>query len=106
MKLGMQVSLGPRHIVLDVDPAPSHIGTQPPIFGPYLLWPNGCRIKMPLGMEVGLGPDDFVLDGDPAHPPPKGSGAPNFPPMSIVAKRLPSRKKGAKPPIFSPFLLL
>jgi len=44
MKLGMQVGLGPGHIVLDGDPAPpppkgysSH-----PIFGPYLLWPNGC----------------------------------------------------------------
>jgi len=38
----------------------------------------GC-IKMPLGMEVGLGPSDNVLDGD---------TAPNFRPMSIVAKRL------------------
>ena len=33
--------LGPDHIVLDGDPAPlSHRGTVP-IFGPYLLWPNG-----------------------------------------------------------------
>ena len=37
----MQVSLGPGHIVLDGDPAPSTKGTQPPVFGPYLLWPNG-----------------------------------------------------------------
>jgi len=42
---------------------------------------------MPLGMEVGLGPGDFVLDGDPAPPEKKGT-APNFRPMSIVAKRL------------------
>ena len=35
-KLGMQVGLGPGHIVLDGDPAPL------PIFGPYLLRPNGC----------------------------------------------------------------
>jgi len=42
MKLGLQVGLGPGHIVLDGDPGP-----PPPkrhsssIFVPYLLWPNG-----------------------------------------------------------------
>jgi len=44
MKLGMQVGLGPEHIVLDGNPAPRPKGVQPaqpPIFGPYLLWPNG-----------------------------------------------------------------
>ena len=43
-KLGMQVGLGPRHIVLDGDPAPPPPkGHSPPtIFGPYLLRPNGC----------------------------------------------------------------
>jgi len=40
---------------------------------------------MPLGREVGLSPNDNVLDGDPA-PPTKGGGAPNFRPMSVVAK--------------------
>jgi len=30
MPLGMEVGLGPRHIVLDGDPAPSK-GAQPPI---------------------------------------------------------------------------
>jgi len=39
MKLGMQVGLGPGHNVLDGDPAPPT--PKPPIFGPYLLWPNG-----------------------------------------------------------------
>jgi len=43
---------------------------------------------MPLGMEAGFGPGDFVLDGDPAPLPKKGGGAPNFRPISIVAKRL------------------
>ena len=43
---------------------------------------------MPLGTEVGLGPDDVVLDGDPASPKKEGT-APNFRPMSIVAKRSP-----------------
>jgi len=44
MKLGMQVGLGPGHIVLDGDPAPSKKGEgrhSPPIFGICLLWPNG-----------------------------------------------------------------
>jgi len=43
--LGMQVDLGPGHIVLDGDPPVDFFtlpqrGTAPPIFGPYLLWPN------------------------------------------------------------------
>ena len=42
---------------------------------------------MPLGTEVGLGPGDIVLDGEPA-PPKRGTQAPNFRPMSVVAKRL------------------
>ena len=43
-------------------------------------------IKMKLGTQVGLGTGNIVLDGDPA-PPPQGGTAPNFRPMSIVAKR-------------------
>ena len=43
MLLGVEVGLGPGHIVLDGDPAPSQAypQAQPPIFGLYLLWPNG-----------------------------------------------------------------
>ena len=41
MKLGMQVGLGPSHIVLDGDPAPLPKGAQPPIFSLCLMWPNG-----------------------------------------------------------------
>jgi len=42
MKLGMQVGLGPGHIVLDGDPAPlPQRGTALPIFSSYMLWPNG-----------------------------------------------------------------
>jgi len=38
----MEVGLGPGHIVLDGDPAPlPPKGTEPPIFGPFLLSPNG-----------------------------------------------------------------
>ena len=39
MLLGLEVGLGPGHIVLDVDP-PIPQREQPPIFGPCLLWPN------------------------------------------------------------------
>ena len=42
MPLGMQVDLGPGHIVLDGDPAPPPSkGHCPPILGPYLLRLNG-----------------------------------------------------------------
>ena len=43
MALGMEVGLGPGHIVLDGDPAsvPKKVAEPPPIFGPFLLWPNG-----------------------------------------------------------------
>jgi len=41
MKLGLQVSLGPGHIVLDADPSPPPKGHSTLIFGPCLLWPNG-----------------------------------------------------------------
>jgi len=39
------------------------------------------------GTEVGLGPGHILLDGDTA--PPKRGTAPNFRPMSVVAKRSP-----------------
>ena len=41
MPLGMEVGLDPGHIVLDGNPAPLPKGDIPPIFGPYLLRPNG-----------------------------------------------------------------
>jgi len=44
MAFGMKVGVGPGHIVLDGDPAPlpKKGGITPlPIFGPFLLWPNG-----------------------------------------------------------------
>jgi len=40
---------------------------------------------VPLGTKVGLVPGHIVLDGDPA-PPERGTAAPSFRPMSIVAK--------------------
>jgi len=39
MKRGVEVGLGPGHIVADGDPAPLSKGAQPPSFWP--MWPNG-----------------------------------------------------------------
>jgi len=43
MVLGMEVRLNPGDFVLDGDPAPHPKGggAPSPIFGPFLLWPNG-----------------------------------------------------------------
>jgi len=42
MPLRREVCLSPSEIVLDGAPdRPPPKGTEPPIFGPYLLWPNG-----------------------------------------------------------------
>jgi len=87
MKLGMQVGLGPGHIVLD-DPAHAPLqGAQPPFSAYICCGQMAGWIKMPLGREVGLSPSDIVLDGDPT-PPKKGSGAAKLRSMSILAKRL------------------
>ena len=88
MALGMEVGVGPDHIVLDGDPASIRKKRQNPQFSAHLYCGQtaGC-IKMPLGMEVGLRPGDFALDGDPAATP-KGAEPPTFRPTSIVAKRL------------------
>ena len=82
MPHGMEVGLGPGHIVLDGEPAlaPQSGTAQPPIFRPCLLWPNGWLIKLPLGTEVGLGQGDVVLHGDPSLPE-TGDNSPTFWPM-------------------------
>ena len=92
MKLGMEVGLGPGHIVLDGDPAPPPPkGHSLPQFSAHICCGQmAAWIKMPLGKELGLGPGDFVLDGDPAPLPKKGAKPPpkKNRPMFIVAKRL------------------
>jgi len=74
-----EVVLGPNDILLHEDPAPPSLKGHSPQFSSNV----GCGqtagwTEMALGMEVGLGPGDCVRYG----------GAPNFRPMSIVAKRL------------------
>jgi len=70
MNLGMQVGLGPGHIVLDGDPAPlPQRVTAPTQFSAHICCGQmAAWIKMPLVMELGLSPGDFVLDEDPAPP--------------------------------------
>ena len=70
MALGMELGLGPSHIVLDGDPAPltEKGGRAPPIFGPLLLWPNGWMHQDATWYGVGLSSDDCLFDGDPATP--------------------------------------
>jgi len=92
MPFDMEVGLDPSDVVLDGDPAPlppKRGHSAPPQFSAhaYCAQTAGC-IKVPLGTEVGLDPSDIALHGDPAPHPQKGSRAPNFQPMSIVAKRL------------------
>jgi len=92
MKLGMQVVLGPGHIVLGGDSAPlppkGH-SLSPQFLAHICCGQMAAWIKMPHGMELGLGPGDFVLDEDPA-PPPQNGGVepPNFRPMFVMTKRL------------------
>jgi len=75
MPLGMQVGLGPGHIVLDGYPAPSPQksgrGTALQFSAHVCYGHTAVWIKIPLDTEVGLGPDHIVLDGNPAPPPPK-----------------------------------
>jgi len=87
--LGRQVGLHPSNIVLDGDSAPlPRKGTEPPIFGPCLLWPNGWIDQDASWHGGGLGPSHIALDGAHLPLPQKGGTTPNFRPMSIVAKRL------------------
>jgi len=81
-----QVGLGPGHIVLDGDPDPlSQRGTAPPpVFWPYLLWPNGSMDQ-----------DATWYVGRPRPRPHCARWGPGFP----------SQKRGIVPPIFGPFLL-
>jgi len=65
IKLGLQVGLGPGHIVLDGDSAPlAQRGTAPQFLAHVYCGQTAGSIKMPVGMEVGLSPGHVVLDGD------------------------------------------
>jgi len=96
ISLGTEVGLGPDNIVLDGDPGTQlrHLqkgGTTPsPIFGPFILWPNGWMHQDATWYGGRPQPRGLcVFDGDPVPLPKKGAEPlPNFWPMSIAAKRL------------------
>jgi len=76
MALGMQVGLGPCHIVLDGDPArPTKKGAEPPIFGPCLLWPNGWMDQDDTWHGGGPRSRPHCARWGPSSPPPKGDRA-------------------------------
>jgi len=88
-KLGTEVGLGPGHILLYGDPAPlqkkRHSG--PHTFGPCLLWTNGWIDQ---GATSYGGRPRFwphCARWEPSSP--QRGTAPNFRPMSVVAKRSP-----------------
>ena len=88
--LGTEIGFSPGNIVLSGDQAPSRMerGTAAPHFSAHVYCDRMAEwIKMPFNTEVGLVPGDIVLNGDPAPPPQRGT-APNFPPISVVAKLL------------------
>jgi len=86
MKLGTEVALGPGHIVLQRNSAPQKKDYSPQFSAHVCCGQTARWIKMPVGTKVGLDPGDIVLDGDTASPPPeRGTAAPCFRPMSIVA---------------------
>ena len=80
MPLGMEVGLGPGHIVLGGDrAAPLQKGGHSPQFSAHVFcWQTAGWIKMPLGTETGLGPRDIVLDCTQLLPTEKGTAAPVF----------------------------
>jgi len=74
MALGMELGLGPIHIVLDGDTAPLSKNGQAPHFLPIFivakrLDASRCHL---VWIEVDLSPGNFVLDGDPIPYPKKG----------------------------------
>ena len=69
MPLSTEVSLGPGDIVLDWDPAPPKGAQPPPIFGPCILWPNGCLHQDTTWYAGRPRPRGHVLDGDSGLPP-------------------------------------
>ena len=91
MPFGTEVGLGPDDTVLDGDPAPpSPKKEQSPQFPThfYLLWPNGCMDQDATWYGGRPWPTRHCVRRGLSSPSRKGGTAPNFWPMSVVAKRL------------------
>ena len=77
MKLGTQVDLGPSHIVLCGDPAPPPLkGHSPPIFGSYLLRPNGSMDQYITRYGARPRPRRLCVRWGPRSPCPRGAEPP------------------------------
>jgi len=86
MPLDMEVGLSPGDFLLDGDPAPTPKGQSPTQFSAAQVYCGQTAgwMKTPLGAEVDHGPGHTVLEGVPALRK-RGTAAPYFCPMSIVA---------------------
>jgi len=83
MALGMEVGLGPVHIVLVGDTAPSPKTAEPPIFGPSLLWPNGWMHQDAIWYGGRPQPRRLCVRCGPSPLPQKGGALPNFRPRIL-----------------------
>jgi len=79
MPLGREVALSPGDFVLDGDPAsPPQKGAETQIFGPCLLWPNGCMYQDTTWYRGRLQPRRHCVVWEPSSPSPKGAQPPIF----------------------------
>jgi len=88
MPLGTNIGLDLSDIVLDGDPPPPKRGHNPRTFGPCLLWPNGWMDQDVTWYIGRRRPRQHCVRWGLSSPPvERGTAAPTFRPMSIVAKR-------------------
>ena len=95
---------------MGTQPPPKKGGRTPQVFGPFLLWPNGWMQQDGTWYGGRPQPRRLCVRWGPRTPPPKKGGrAPNFPPTSIVTKRLHGSRchwyEGRPRPTRSPTLL-
>ena len=89
MTLSMEVGFGPGHIALDGDPAfPPEKRPEPPIFGPFLLWPNSWMDQHAIWYGGRPRLRRHCVRWEPSPLPKNGAQPPNFRHMSTVAKQL------------------
>jgi len=89
MQLGVQVGIGSGHIVLDGQPGPTPKKGKAPIFGPYLLWPNGSMDQDATWLDGMPQPKRHCVRCGPSSNHPEAQlPPPKFRPMSVMAKQL------------------
>jgi len=87
MPLGMEVGLGPGHIVLDGDPPLTKNGHTPTFRPMFIVAKRLDGSRCHLVPKVVLGPSNIVFDVDPAPLLPRRVRAPNFRPMFMERKK-------------------